>query len=111
MDARIIAVNHAKGIIATYWEFDFELANGNGKEFEGTISLDEAVQFANRPDLGPVADMCRAIKSTRQLNLAGSSAASSRLSPDLQRVAPTALQMPSPCGTSFADARYPCGMA
>jgi hypothetical protein len=66
MDARIIAVNHAKGIIATYWEFDFELANGNGngKEFEGTISLDEAVQFANRPDLGPVADMCRAIKST-----------------------------------------------
>jgi hypothetical protein len=64
MDARIIAVNKAKGLLATYWEFDFKLGNGNDKEFEGTISLDEAIQFANRLDVGPIAEMCRTIKST-----------------------------------------------
>ncbi len=27
MDARIIAVNKAKGLLATYWEFDFKLGS------------------------------------------------------------------------------------
>jgi hypothetical protein len=37
---------------------------GESKLFEGAISFDEAVAIANRPDLGPVAEMCRTIKAT-----------------------------------------------
>lgn len=64
MDAKIIAVIKSKGILATHWEFDFTIGNSEGEALEGTVSLDEAIGFANRPDLGPVAEMCRVIKST-----------------------------------------------
>ncbi|CAN7743084.1 hypothetical protein [Caballeronia sp. dw_19] len=64
MDAKIIGVIESKGIFATHWEFDFTIGNSEGKAVAGTVSLDEAIAFANRRDLGPVADMCRAIKTT-----------------------------------------------
>jgi hypothetical protein len=64
MDARIIAIVKSKGIFATRWEFDFTIENSEGRALEGTVSLDEAIEFANRRDLGPVAEMCRAIKTT-----------------------------------------------
>lgn len=64
MNAKITAVHKSRGVLATHWEFDFSLCNGEGKAMEGALSLDEAIGFANRPDLGPVADMCRTIKAT-----------------------------------------------
>jgi hypothetical protein len=63
-NAKITAVNKSRGIFATHWEFDFSLGNSEGKVMEGKLSLDEAIGFANRPDVGPVADMCRTIKAT-----------------------------------------------
>jgi hypothetical protein len=64
MEAKIVAVVKSKCILATHWEFDFTVGNNEGKAVEGTMSLKEAIAFANRRDLGPVADMCRAIKAT-----------------------------------------------
>jgi hypothetical protein len=64
MEAKIIAVVKSKGFLATHWEFDFTIGNNGGKAVEGTMSLSEAIAFANRRDLGPVAEMCRAIKAT-----------------------------------------------
>jgi hypothetical protein len=61
MIVKITVVSAVRGHL---WEFDFTLGNGEGKLFEGAISLDEAIGFANRPELGPVADMCRTIKAT-----------------------------------------------
>jgi hypothetical protein len=61
MIAQITAVSAVRGHLR---EFDFTHVNGEGKLFEGAISLDEAIGFANRPDLGPVAEMCRMIKAT-----------------------------------------------
>jgi len=64
MNAKITAVHKSRGMLATHWEFDFSLGNGEGKAMEGVLSLDEAIGLAKRPDLGPVADMCRAIEAT-----------------------------------------------
>jgi hypothetical protein len=61
MIAQITVVCAVRGHL---WEFDFTLGNGESKLFEGGISFDEAVGIANRPDLGPVAEMCRTIKAT-----------------------------------------------
>ncbi|MEA3127042.1 MAG: hypothetical protein QOD67_4061 [Caballeronia sp.] len=64
MDAKIIAIVKLKGMIATHWQFDFTVENSEGRALEGTITLDEAIAFANCRDPGPVAEMCRAIKTT-----------------------------------------------
>jgi hypothetical protein len=69
--AKIVAVIKSKGILGTHWEFDFTIENSENKVMEGTVSLDEAVGFANRSDLGPVAEMCRAIKATSPIKFAG----------------------------------------
>ena len=66
MVAKIIAVNKSKGILATYWEFDFLIENDEYSVIEGTVSLDEAVGYAERSDLGPVAEMCRPSKRCAQ---------------------------------------------
>ena len=64
MEAKIVAAVKSKGVLAPHWEFDFTIRNSEGRTLKGTISLNEAIAFANRRDLGPVAEMCRAIKST-----------------------------------------------
>ena len=64
MFAKIFAVHQSKGILATHWEFEFSLHDKTGCLMVGRISVDEAIGLANRPDAGPVFDMCRVIKST-----------------------------------------------
>ncbi|MFT4506790.1 hypothetical protein [Caballeronia sp. 15711] len=64
MDAKIVAIVKSKGILATHWQFDFTVENNEGRALEGTVSLAEAIEFANRSDPGPVAEMCRVIKTT-----------------------------------------------
>jgi hypothetical protein len=68
MDAKIIAIVKSKGFFATHWHFDFAVENGEGGALEGTVSLAEAIEFANRLDRGPLAEMCRAIKTTPPLD-------------------------------------------
>jgi hypothetical protein len=64
MDAKITAVYRSRGILATYWEFDFTLRDGEAAGTRGVLSLDEVVGLANRRDLGPIGDMCSVIKLT-----------------------------------------------
>jgi hypothetical protein len=64
MFVKIFAVHKSKGILATHWEFEFSLHDKTGCLMERRISVDEAIGLANRPDAGPVFDMCRMIKST-----------------------------------------------
>jgi len=64
MNAKITAVYKSRGLLATHWEFDFALRYGQGAVIENALSLDEAIGLANRPELGPVAEMCRAIQAT-----------------------------------------------
>ena len=64
MIAKIIAVNKSKGILAPFWEFEFSLHDEQGAVMEGTLSVDEAIRLANRPDTGPMFEMCRVIKNT-----------------------------------------------
>jgi len=60
----IVQITVVSAVRGHLWEFDFTLGNGEGKLFEGTISLDEAIGFANRADHSPFAEMCRTIKAT-----------------------------------------------
>ena len=60
----IVQITVVSAVRGHLWEFDFTLGNGEGKLFEGTISLDEAIGFANRPDLGLVAEMYCTINAT-----------------------------------------------
>jgi len=71
MEAKIIAVVKSKGVLATHWEFDSTIRNTEGTAVEGTMSLNQAIAVAIRRDLGPVADMCRAIKGTPAPALSG----------------------------------------
>lgn len=64
MVAKIIAVNKSKSVLATYWEFEFCLHDHDACIMEGTLSVDEAIGLANRPDTGAIFQMCRTIKAT-----------------------------------------------
>jgi len=73
MNAKITAVHKFRGVLATHWEFDFSLGNGEGKAMEGALSLDEAIGLA-APSRGtnsatstvPGAQHRRALSDTRR---------------------------------------------
>ncbi|OTP78420.1 hypothetical protein [Caballeronia sordidicola] len=53
MVATIIAVIKTKGILATYWEFDFTVGNCQTLAIEGTVSFDDLTKrwrFPNAPN-------------------------------------------------------------
>ncbi|KLU21073.1 hypothetical protein EOS_38050 [Caballeronia mineralivorans PML1(12)] len=64
MVVKIIAVKKEQGILAPYWEFNFSLCEEPTHSAQDTLSLDEVIALADRPDTGAVFDMCRAIKGT-----------------------------------------------
>jgi hypothetical protein len=64
MVVKIIAVSKAKGVLAPYWEFKFSLSEEPTHSSQDTLSLDEVIALAGRPDTGAVFEMCRIIKTT-----------------------------------------------
>jgi hypothetical protein len=64
MVVKIIAVKKEQGILAPFWEFKFSLCEQPTHSSQDTLSLDEVIALAGRPDAGAVFEMCREIKGT-----------------------------------------------
>jgi hypothetical protein len=72
MDAKIIAIVKLKGMIATHWQFDFTVENSEGRALEGTITLDEAIAFANRVTQAQLPKCAARLKPRRRPTSPGS---------------------------------------